>query len=63
MGWSILDAGYTPFLVRIARRLTAIGLVRYPYERAGSAETFVLLAFSLLAAWGYFLRSGSRADA
>jgi len=24
MGWSILDAGYTPFPVRIARRLTFV---------------------------------------
>ena len=27
-GWSILDAGYTPFLVRIARRLTARAFLR-----------------------------------
>jgi hypothetical protein len=53
----LLFAAIAPWVVE------AIGLVRYPYERAGSVETFVLLAFSLLAAWGYFMRSGSRTDA
>ena len=39
------------------------GLVRYRFERPGSVETLALLAFALLATWGYFIRSEGRADA
>ena len=28
MGWSILDAGFTPNLIRIARRFTNLGFIR-----------------------------------
>ena len=43
--------------------IQGLGLTRYPYERAGSMETFVFLALSLPAVWGYFRHSGSGADA
>ena len=40
-----------------------LGLTKYPYERAGSMETFVFLALSFPALWGYFRHSGSATDA
>jgi hypothetical protein len=39
------------------------GLVHYLFERPDFMETFTLLAFALLAIWGYFMRSDGRADA
>ena len=38
--------------------IQGLGLTRYPYERAGSMETFVFLALALPALWGYFRHSG-----
>jgi hypothetical protein len=43
--------------------IEGLGLDRYPYERAGSMETFAFLALSLPALWGYFRHSGSGPDA
>jgi len=37
--------------------IQGLGLARYPYERAGSMETFVFLALSLPPLWGYFRHS------
>lgn len=42
--------------------LQGLGLTRYPYERAGSMETFVFLALSLPAIWGYFRHTGEGAS-
>ena len=42
--------------------IQGLGLTRYPYERAGSMETFVFLALSLPAIWGYFRHRSRAAD-
>ena len=43
--------------------IQGLGLTRYPYERAGSMETFVFLALSLPAVWGYLRHRSRAADA
>jgi len=62
--WGLLLLATVLFLSATAPWvLQWFGLVRYRFERPGSVETFVQLAFALLATWGYFMRSEGRADA
>ena len=51
---AMIFAATAPWIIQ------GLGLTRYPYERAGSMETFVFLALSRPAVWGY-LRHRSRA--
>jgi hypothetical protein len=51
---AMIFAATAPWIIQ------GLGLTRYPYERAGSMETFAFLALSLPAVWGYF-RHRSRA--
>ena len=53
LGLVMIFAATAPWIIQ------GLGLTRYPYERAGSIETFVFLALSLPAVWGYFRHSGS----
>jgi hypothetical protein len=57
LGIVLLLAAIAPWVVQW------LGLVRYTFERAGLADTIVLLAFALLAIWGYFLRPQGRTEA
>lgn len=43
--------------------IQGVGLARYAFERPGSMETFVFVALSLPALWGYFRHSGHAPDA
>jgi hypothetical protein len=43
--------------------IQGLGLTQYPYERAGSRETFAFLALALPAVWGYFRHARRGADA
>jgi hypothetical protein len=62
--WGLLPLAMVLFLAATAPWvLEWVGLVRYRFERPGSVETLTLLAFALLATWGYFMRSEGRADA
>jgi hypothetical protein len=61
--WGLLLLATVFFLAATAPWVTQwFGLVRYRFERPGSVETIVLLAFALLSAWGYFMRHEDRAD-
>src|SRR5215469_16569878 len=62
--WGVVLLGIVLLIGAIAPWIVQwLGLVRYPFERASLADTMVLLAFALLAIWGYFLRSAGRTDA
>ena len=62
--WGLLLLGTVLFLAAIAPWVVqSLGLTRFRFERAGFGETIVLLAFGLLAFWGYFLRPEGRTDA
>jgi len=62
--WGLLLLGIVLLVGAIAPWVVqGLGLVRYPFERAGLADTMVLMAFALLALWGYFLRPQGRTDA
>ena len=62
--WGLLLLGIVLLLAAIAPWVVQwLGLVRYTFERAGLADTIVLLAFALLAIWGYFLRPQGRTEA
>ena len=53
---AMIFAATAPWIIQ------GLGLTRYPYERAGSMETFAFLALSFPAVWGYFrYRSGAGA--
>lgn len=54
---AMIFAATAPWIIQ------GLGLTRYPYERAGSMETFVFLALSLPAVWGYFRHRSRAADA
>jgi len=54
LGIVLFVAAIAPWLVQ------SLGLVRYRFERPGFGETIVLLAFALLAIWGYFMRPEGR---
>jgi hypothetical protein len=49
---AMIFAATAPWIIQ------GLGLTRYPYERAGSMETFVFLALSLPAVWGYLRHRG-----
>ena len=62
--WGLLILGIVLLIGAIAPWVVQwLGLVRFPFERAGLADTMVLTAFALLAIWGYFLRPERRTDA
>ena len=62
--WGLLLLATVLFLAAIAPWIAqSFGLVRYRFERPGFADTVVLLAFALVAIWGYFLRPEGRTDA
>jgi hypothetical protein len=54
---AMIFAATAPWIIQ------GLGLTRYPYERAGSMETFVFLALSLPAVWGYLRHRSRAADA
>jgi hypothetical protein len=61
--WGLLLLGIVLLIAAIAPWVVQwLGLVRYRFERAGLADTMVLMAFALLAIWGYFLRPEGRTD-
>ena len=57
LAMAMIFAATAPWIIQ------GLGLTRYPYERAGSMETFVFLALSLPAVWGYFRHRSRAADA
>jgi hypothetical protein len=62
--WGLLLLGTVLFLAAIAPWVAqSLGFVRYRFERPGFVDTVVLLAFALLAIWGYFMRPEGRTDA
>lgn len=62
--WGFILLAFVMFLAAtVPWILQGLGLTRYPYERAGSRETFVFLALSLPAIWGYFRHFGGETDA
>ena len=62
--WGLLLLGVVLLVAAIAPWVVQwLGLVRYRFERAGLTDTMVLLAFALLAIWGYFLRPEVPTDA
>lgn len=62
--WGLLLLGIVLLIASIAPWVIQwLGLVRYRFERAGIGDSMVLMAFALLAIWGYFLRPEGRTDA
>ena len=57
LGTVLLFAAVAPWV------LQWLGLIRYRFERPGLSDTTVLVAFAVLAIWGYFLRPEGRTDA